>query len=77
MKVRELIGMIEHDSWAQVRTRGSHMQFTHPVKLGTVTASGKAGVESVRTVIDRFLATSASVRRDVAIHVLMKVRADA
>ena len=36
-----------------------------------------ADVESVRTAIDRFLATSASVRRDVAIHVLMKVRTDA
>ena len=26
----------------RVRTRGSHRQFTHPVKPGTVTVSGKA-----------------------------------
>ena len=45
MKVRELIRMIEHDGWTQVRTRGSHRQFTHPVKPGTVTVSGKAGID--------------------------------
>ena len=45
MKVRELIRMIEHDGWTQVRTRGSHRQFTHPVKPGTVTVSGKASID--------------------------------
>ena len=45
MKVRDLIGMIEHDGWRQVRTRGSHRQFTHPVKPGTVTVSGKARID--------------------------------
>ena len=45
MKVRELIRMIEHDGWTQVRTRGSHRQFTHPVKSGTVTVSGKSGID--------------------------------
>ncbi len=45
MKIRELIRMIERDGWIQVRTRGSHRQFTHPVKPGTVTVSGKAGID--------------------------------
>ena len=36
-----------------------------------------AVINDARTAIDRFLATPASVRRDFAIHVLMKVRADA
>ena len=36
-----------------------------------------ADIESVRTVIKRFLAPPAGVRRDFAIHVPMKVRADA
>ena len=35
-----------------------------------------ADVHRARTAIDRFLATPASVRRDFAIHVLMKARAD-
>ena len=37
--------MIERDGWVQVRMRGSHRQFTHPTKPGTVTVSGKAGVD--------------------------------
>ena len=35
-----------------------------------------ADINDVRTAIARFLATPASVRRDFAIHVLMKMRAD-
>ena len=35
-----------------------------------------ADIHRARTAIDRFLATPASVRRDFAIHVLMKVRPD-
>ena len=34
-------------------------------------------ISHARTAIDRFLATPANVRREFAIHVLMKVRADA
>ena len=34
-------------------------------------------IHRARTAIDRFLATPASVRRDFALHVLTKVRADA
>jgi predicted RNA binding protein YcfA (HicA-like mRNA interferase family) len=45
MKVRELITVIQADGWFQVRTKGSHRQFHHPTKPGTVTISGKAGVD--------------------------------
>ena len=45
MKVRELIKMVERDGWVQVRMRGSHRQFTHTFKPGTVTVAGKAGVD--------------------------------
>ena len=45
----------------------------HPVRKSEVVAD----INDVRTAIDRFLATPANVRRDFAIHVLMKVRADA
>jgi predicted RNA binding protein YcfA (HicA-like mRNA interferase family) len=44
-KVRELIRPLEKDGWHQVRQRGSHRQFQHPTKLGTVTVSGKLGVD--------------------------------
>jgi len=41
MKVREVIRLIEADGWVLVRTRGSHRQFHHSVKPGTVTTPGK------------------------------------
>lgn len=45
MKVHELIALIEADGWFQVRTKGSHRQFHHPTKKGTVTVSGKPSVD--------------------------------
>lgn len=45
MKVKELIKLLETDGWVLMRTRGSHRQFRHPTKLGTVTVSGKPSVD--------------------------------
>ena len=45
MKVKELVERIEGDGWVQVRIRGSHRQFKHPAKPGTVTVSGKPNVD--------------------------------
>jgi predicted RNA binding protein YcfA (HicA-like mRNA interferase family) len=45
MNVRELISLIEADGWFQVRMKGSHRQFHHPTKTGTVTISGKPSVD--------------------------------
>lgn len=44
-KVKELLALIEADGWFQVRQRGSHRQYHHPSKAGTVTVSGKPNVE--------------------------------
>jgi len=45
MKVKEVIGLIENDGWQQVRMKGSHRQFHHPTKAGTVTIAGKLSVD--------------------------------
>lgn len=45
MKVRDLISLIESDGWTVVRTKGSHRQFRHPSKPGTVTVAGKPGID--------------------------------
>jgi predicted RNA binding protein YcfA (HicA-like mRNA interferase family) len=45
LKVRELIRMLEQDRWRLARTRGSHRQFKHPSKPGTLTVAGKPGVD--------------------------------
>jgi predicted RNA binding protein YcfA (HicA-like mRNA interferase family) len=45
IKVKELVALLEADGWFQVRQRGSHRQYHHPTKPGTVTVSGKPSVE--------------------------------
>jgi len=45
MKVREVIKLIEADGWRLDRTRGSHRQFRHSKKPGTVTVAGHPSAE--------------------------------
>jgi predicted RNA binding protein YcfA (HicA-like mRNA interferase family) len=45
VKVKELIKLIEKDGWEQSRMKGSHRQYRHPVKEGTVTVAGKPSAE--------------------------------
>ncbi len=37
--------MVEKDGWYLVRTKGSHRQFHHPTKSGTVTIAGKESID--------------------------------
>jgi predicted RNA binding protein YcfA (HicA-like mRNA interferase family) len=55
MKVRDLIKLLEDDGWEQVRMKGSHRQFHHPSKPGTVTVAGKPGVEVPRGTLNSVL----------------------
>ncbi|MBI4205452.1 MAG: type II toxin-antitoxin system HicA family toxin [Betaproteobacteria bacterium] len=45
MKVKELIALLDADGWYQVRMKGSHRQFHHPAKRGTVTVAGKPSID--------------------------------
>ncbi|MDH3511746.1 MAG: type II toxin-antitoxin system HicA family toxin [Gammaproteobacteria bacterium] len=45
MKVRSVIKRLEDDGWQLQRTRGSHRQFRHQQKPGTVTVAGKPGLD--------------------------------
>ena len=45
MKVREVIRLVEADGWYQVRIRGSHRQFQHDSKPGTLTVAGKPSLD--------------------------------
>ena len=47
MKVRDLIALLEADGWFQVRMKGSHRQFHHPSKRGTVTVAGNSALMSL------------------------------
>jgi len=45
VKVKELIALLVHDGWFEVRMKGSHRQFQHRTKRGTVTVAGKPSVD--------------------------------
>lgn len=45
MKVRDLIRLLEQDGWYLNRYKGSHRQFQHQIKAGTVTVAGHPGEE--------------------------------
>jgi predicted RNA binding protein YcfA (HicA-like mRNA interferase family) len=41
VKVREVIRLIRADGWHNVKAKGGHRQFKHPVKRGRVTIPGR------------------------------------
>ena len=43
--VRDLVRALEDGGWIEVRQRGSHRQFRHPHKSGTVTVAGKPSAD--------------------------------
>jgi predicted RNA binding protein YcfA (HicA-like mRNA interferase family) len=45
LKVRDVIKKLEQDGWRLDRTKGSHRQFRHESKPGTVTVAGHPSVE--------------------------------
>jgi predicted RNA binding protein YcfA (HicA-like mRNA interferase family) len=54
MQSCELIKLLQTDGWQLRRTRGSHHQFVHPTKPGTITVPhpkkdlGKGLVQAIR-----------------------------
>jgi predicted RNA binding protein YcfA (HicA-like mRNA interferase family) len=58
MKVSELLSLIEKDGWFLVRQRGSHRQFHHATKSGTVTVAGKPSVDVPRGTLNHILKQS-------------------
>ncbi|HEY1450140.1 MAG TPA: type II toxin-antitoxin system HicA family toxin [Solirubrobacteraceae bacterium] len=57
-----MIKPIEQDGWRQVRQKGSHRQFHHPTKPGTVTVSGHRN-EDLRPGIRASIVRQAGLRR--------------
>jgi predicted RNA binding protein YcfA (HicA-like mRNA interferase family) len=45
MKIRDIIKILESYGWKQVRMKGSHRQFRHPDRPGTVTIAGKTNAD--------------------------------
>ena len=45
MKVKQIVKIIEQDGWYLARTKGSHRQYKHQIKMGLVTVPGKLSDE--------------------------------
>jgi predicted RNA binding protein YcfA (HicA-like mRNA interferase family) len=55
MKVGAVIKLPEADGWRLARQTGSHRQFRHPIKPGTVTVAGKPSVDLPPVTLSRVL----------------------
>ena len=55
MKVKDLVKRLREDGWRQIRMKGSHRQFRHPGKDGTVAVAGKPGLDIPRGTLNNIL----------------------
>jgi predicted RNA binding protein YcfA (HicA-like mRNA interferase family) len=63
MKVRELLRLVEADGWVLTRYRGSHRQFRHPIKPGTVTIAGRPALDVPPGILNSILKQAGLKRR--------------
>jgi predicted RNA binding protein YcfA (HicA-like mRNA interferase family) len=61
--VREIIEELENDGWVMVRQSGSHRQFRHLIKPGTVTVPGNLAVDLARGTIGSIVRQAGLPRR--------------
>ncbi|PWT95781.1 MAG: addiction module toxin, HicA family [Blastocatellia bacterium] len=64
MKIKDVLKMLDGDGWELARTRGSHRQFRHPTKPGTVTVAGKPSVEVPKGTLGSILRQAGLKRSD-------------
>lgn len=51
-KTKEIIRMLEDEDWYLCRQKGSHRQYKHPTKKGTVTVNGKPNEEQEQFILN-------------------------
>jgi predicted RNA binding protein YcfA (HicA-like mRNA interferase family) len=66
MKVRDMVALIESKGWRLARTRGSHRQFHHRERPGTVTIAGKPGKDVSQDMIGSILKQAGLNKSDLA-----------
>ena len=55
MKIKEILKLIEQDSWFLVAQKGSHRQFKHNIKTGRVTIAGKPSDDMAKGTLNSIL----------------------
>ena len=63
VKVGDLIRLLLQDGWRLARTRGSHRQYVHPTKPGTVTVAGKVSLDVPHGTLSAILKQAGLQRR--------------
>ena len=58
-----MVREFERDGWMQTRQVGSHRQFRHPSRVGTVTVPGTMGDELAKGTIASFVRQAGLPRR--------------
>jgi predicted RNA binding protein YcfA (HicA-like mRNA interferase family) len=64
-KVRDILKMLRRDGWWLDRQEGSHRQFRHAVKLGTVTVAGKESVILPHDTVSSILRQAGLTKEDL------------
>jgi predicted RNA binding protein YcfA (HicA-like mRNA interferase family) len=63
-KVRDILKMLRRDGWYLDRQSGSHRQFRHTVKPGTVTVAGKENVTLPHPTVNSILEQAGLTKED-------------
>lgn len=66
MKIRDMILLIESHGWRVARIRGSHRQYRHAERPGTVTVAGKPGKDLSQDMISSILKQAGLTRKDLS-----------
>ena len=64
-KVRDLLKMLREDGWSIERQTGSHRQFRHPDKKGTVTVNGHDADTLSHGLVNAILKQAGLTREDL------------
>jgi len=64
-KVRDILRMLRRDGWHLDRQSGSHRQFRHSAKPGTVTVAGKDGVTLPHATVNSILEQAGLTKEDL------------
>jgi predicted RNA binding protein YcfA (HicA-like mRNA interferase family) len=65
VKIRDMIQLLESKGWRIARTRGSHRQYHHPDRSGTVTVAGKPGQDLSQEMIRSILKQAGLAKKDL------------
>jgi predicted RNA binding protein YcfA (HicA-like mRNA interferase family) len=65
-KVRDLIALLQADGWQQVRQKGSHRQFRHAYKPGTVTVAGSPNIDMPPGTLNSVMKQAGLKGKDIA-----------